>query len=111
VEDGYSWRLGESQNKLASDRSGAFAAFGSLDPVLRQDLEKGSQGTLAPQRADRPGRAKLAAELRAHGDRLKGDYARAVAEQKDAERQFLAEERVVVEALVAELEAARPAGS
>ena len=42
-------------------------------------------------------------EVQAHQRRLTEAYARAVSEQKDAERRFLQDERTVVEALAAEL--------
>jgi hypothetical protein len=53
--------------------------------------------------AERPSRGKLLEEVQAHQRRLTEAYARAVSEQKDAERRFLQDERNVVEALAAEL--------
>ena len=103
VDGGYAWKLGETQNKLGVDRHGSFAAFQALDSVLREDLESSAKRSFDQQASDRPLRAKLAAELRSHGERLKGEYAKSVAEQRDAERLFLQEERAVVEGLIAEL--------
>jgi hypothetical protein len=110
-EGGYAWTMAGVKNRLGADRSSAYAAFQALDPVLRSDLEQGALNTFAAARADRAGRARMAAELRAHGDRLKEAYARAIAEQKDAERSHVQEERRVVETLVSELEGSPAAGA
>ena len=102
-EGAYVWSLSGAKGKLGDTRGAAFAAFDALDPVLREDLEGEAQRAYSQATADRPGKAKLAAELKAHGAALKGLYAQAIAEQKDAEKLFLAEERSSVDALLAEL--------
>jgi hypothetical protein len=102
-EEGYHWNFAGTKNRLAPERGNAFAAFEALDPVLRTDLERGAHENWVQGTAERPSRAKLLEEVQAHMRRLTEAYARAVAEQKEAERRFLQEERAVVERLATEL--------
>ena len=102
-EEGYHWNFAGAKNRLAADRARAFEAFEALDPVLREDLEKSARDAWLQAGAERPSRNKLLEEVQAHQRRLTEAYARAVSEQKDAERRFLQDERTVVEALAAEL--------
>jgi hypothetical protein len=102
-EEGYHWNFAGAKNRLAPDRARAFEAFEALDPVLREDLEKSARDSWQQGRAERPSRGKLLEEVQSYQRRLTEAYARAVSEQKDAERRFLQEERTVVEALAAEL--------
>jgi hypothetical protein len=102
-DDGYVWCLSGAKGKLADLRGAAFAAFDSLDPTLRDDLEAEAKRAFSQATADRPGKAEFVFSLKAHAAALKGLYAQAIAEQKDAEKLFLAEERASVDALVAEL--------
>lgn len=104
-EEGYHWNFGGSKNRLAPERGRAFEAFESLDPVLRGDLERGASESWRNGRVEKPARAKLTEEVQTHLRRLTEAYARAVSDEKEAERRFLQEERSVVEALVAELRA------
>lgn len=102
-EEGYHWTFAGTKTKLATDRARAFEAFEALDPVLREDLEKSARDSWMNATAERPSRNKLLEEVQAHQRRLTEAYARAVAEQKDAERRFIQDERSVVESLATEL--------
>jgi len=103
-DQGYAWMLAGTKNRLAAERSQAFTAFEALDAMLRSDLEKSARTRWEQGKAEKVTRTKLKDEVATHMQRLTAAYAQAIAEQKESERRFLAEERTVVEAMVAELE-------
>ncbi|MEN9799126.1 MAG: hypothetical protein RL653_2822 [Pseudomonadota bacterium] len=105
-EAGYSWSYSGVRKPLGADRAEAFTKFEALDPMLRGDLEKGAEAQWKAGRADKAARERLSAEVEAYARRLQELYARAISEDRDAERRFLQDERSVVELLQAE---ARPA--
>jgi hypothetical protein len=70
---------------------------------LRKDLESEARGQWDERRVEKGTRVKLLEDVRAHQARVKAAFARALAEQRDAERRLLEEERHVIEAMEAEL--------
>ncbi|MBI5532513.1 MAG: hypothetical protein HY898_07350 [Deltaproteobacteria bacterium] len=105
VEDteGFKWTYGGASRPLAKDRAAAFAAFEALDPTLRHDLEEEASQQWSQRAAERGTRGKLREEVRAHLAKAKAAFALAVADQRDADRRLLEEERAVIEAMDAEL--------
>jgi hypothetical protein len=100
-EGRYHWSLAGARKPLGDERHSAFSAFEGLDPDLRGDLEAEATGQLRRLSADPAGRRRLAEDLAAHAQRLKEAYARALAEEREAEKQFLKGERPVVDRLLA----------
>jgi hypothetical protein len=105
VEDGdtLAWSFMGARGPLAAERAQAFIAFEALDPTLRGDLEDEARKAWAQRHADRRTRETLREEARAMLARVKGGFARALAERNDSEKNFLTEMRGVLEALDAEL--------
>jgi hypothetical protein len=101
---GYAWSMAGVSQPLGRDRAAAFDAFDALDPDLRNDLAQAGIEAYESRKGERQPRAKLLAELQAHGERLKAIFFRANAEQRDAEIRFLKEERELVASLVKELQ-------
>jgi|GEM_PF-1440725 len=105
VEDagGYGWSYAGVTQTLAKSRAGAFSAFEALDARLRKDIEADARRAWEERRIEAGTRAKLLEETRTHLARIKAAFALALAEQRDADRRLLEEERDVVEAMVADL--------
>lgn len=105
AEDGEQmvWVYAGTKGPLGRERGQAFAAFESLDPTLRGDLEEEARGVLRQRRADARGREALREEVRAMLGRTKAAFARALADRNDSEKGFLGEVRASLEALEGEL--------
>lgn len=105
VEDGetLAWFYLGTKGPLAVERGQAFSAFEALDPTLRGDLEEEAQKAWNQRVADRRTKDSLKEEVRAMLARIKGAFARALAERNDSEKNFLAEVRAVLETMDAEL--------
>ncbi|MCB9678570.1 MAG: hypothetical protein H6737_25940 [Alphaproteobacteria bacterium] len=102
-EDGYAWSMKGFGKPLAKHRGDAFEAFWQLDPTLRDDMIQTAETTLVGKTAEKPDRARFRDELTAHRDALSGLYYQAVAEEREAEKRFLDEERRAVDELIAGL--------
>ncbi len=105
VEDGdtLAWSYMGARGPLAAERAQAFLAFEALDPTLRADLEDEARKAWKQRYADRRTRDTLRQEAQAMLARVKGGFARALAERNDSEKNFLAEVRAVLEAMDGEL--------
>jgi hypothetical protein len=105
VEDGdtLAWSYMGTRGALAAERAQAFLAFEALDPTLRADLEDEARKAWRQRSADRRTRDTLRQEAQAMLARVKGSFARALAERNDSEKNFLAEVRAVLEAMDGEL--------
>ncbi|MEZ4319164.1 MAG: tubulin-like doman-containing protein [Myxococcota bacterium] len=102
-ESGYSWTMKGFGKPLAARRADAFEAFWQLDPTLRDDMLAGAESTMRARTAEKPDRARFRSELEAHRDALSGLYYQAVAEEREAEKRFLDDERRAVDELIAGL--------
>lgn len=102
-EGAYQWSLAGTSATLGASRSAAFEAFRNLDPDLRGDLVNEASGQWTRRTADKRGREALAEDVSAHAQRLKEAYARTLAEGDEADKQFLKQERPVVDQLLGEL--------
>ncbi|MBM4366120.1 MAG: hypothetical protein FJ102_07880 [Deltaproteobacteria bacterium] len=101
----YNWSSSGATGVLGKDRVSAFAGWESLDPELRSDIEADALRAWREGTVDRGGRERLARELGAHAERLKGVYAQAKAAGRDQEARFVTDERAAVTALLAEVQA------
>jgi len=105
VEDGeaMAWSYMGAKGPLAREKAQAFAAFEALDPTMRGDLEEESRKAWGQRVADRRTRDGLRDEVKAMLARVKGGFARALAEKNDSEKNFLGEVRATLEAMDGEL--------
>jgi hypothetical protein len=100
---GFAWAFEGTQGALGKDFVSAFAAFVALDPTLRGDIVEGAEQVYRERKAERATRAKLREQVKAQLARARGAYARALADERDADRRFLEEERAILETLDADL--------
>jgi hypothetical protein len=100
---GFSWVFQGVKRALGKDLASSFAAFEALDPTLRGDIVGSAEQTYRERKAERPSRVKLVEQVKAQLDRTKTSYALALANERDADRRLLEEERAALEALSAEL--------
>ena len=104
TDGAYHWSQSGAGAKLGETRSQAFDAFEELDGDLRQDIEDEAVQKFTQLSADKKGKARLADDLRAHAQRLKSAYAQALADDDERSKQFLKQERPVVDGLIGELD-------
>ena len=102
-DEGYSWTMKGFGKPLAARRHQAFEAFWQLDPTLRDDMMGSAQSTLRSRSVEKPDRQRLHAELETHRENLSGLYYQAVAEEREAEKRFLDDERRAVDDLLSGL--------
>jgi hypothetical protein len=101
--EGYAWKMKGFGKPLAPRRSDAFEAFWQLDATLRDDMLKGAEDTRTAKTAEKPDRERFVKELETHREALSSLYYEALAEEREAEKRFLDEERRVVDGLIAEI--------
>jgi hypothetical protein len=101
---GYAWNSSGASAPLAASRPEAFQAFSSLDADLRSDIESEAQAQWTRLTADKRGRERLAQDVNSHAAKLKEAYANALAADNERDKQFLKQERPVVDAMLGELE-------
>jgi hypothetical protein len=105
TDGAFSWSVAGANGPLGDSRHAAYDGFGKMDPTLLGILQQQLDEAWTHKVADRRTREELLGEVKVHLNRLTAAYAAAVAGRDDAASRFLAEERSVVEGLVAELEA------
>lgn len=105
-DEGYRWEMRGFGKPLAARRSDAAEAFWQLDPTLRNDMVDAAERTLTQRAIEKPDRKRLVDEVETHRENLSGLYYQAVAEEREAEKRFLDEERRVVDQILEDL--ARP---
>ncbi len=101
---GYRWSMRGFGQPLGERRPEAFDAFWQLDPTLRSDMIRAAEEKFAHRSLEKPERRRLLEELQTHRETLSGLYYQAVAEERDAEKRLLDEERRVVDAMIEALE-------
>jgi hypothetical protein len=107
-DEGYRWEMRGFGKPLAPRRAEAAERFWELDPTLRNDMIDSAEQALATRQLEAPDRRRLIEELQAHRDALSGLYYQAVAEERDAEKRFLDEERRVVDDLIESIGSGAP---
>ena len=102
-QPGYAWSLDGVTKRLADHRDGAFREFHVLDPGLRDELVKRANSGLERRVATAPERRRFVEELQSHRGAVMRSLAMAIADEREAEKAFLNEERDVLDGLIAEL--------
>jgi hypothetical protein len=102
-QPGYAWSLDGVTKRLADHRDGAFREFRVLDPGLRDELVKRANSGLERRIATAPERRRFVEELQSHRGTVMRTLALAIADEREAEKAFLNEERDVLDGLLAEL--------
>ena len=97
---GYRWEMRGFGKPLAARRPEAAEAFWQLDPTLRNDMVEAAERTVRQRSLERPDRQRLREELQAHREALSGAYYQAVAEEREAEKRFIDDERRVVDQIL-----------
>ncbi|MCB9667944.1 MAG: hypothetical protein H6736_02180 [Alphaproteobacteria bacterium] len=103
-DDGYRWEMRGFGKPLAPRRADAAEAFWQLDPTLRNDMVDAAERTMTQRSVEKPDRVRLVESLKAHRETLSGLYYQAIAEEREAEKRFLDEERRVVDGMIGALE-------